>query len=267
LETTSKTVSDTELLSSTSKHIYNNEFKSPFYQYQVRHFGKNLYVPLYQPGEKEREIQKGIKREQIRQILYQQDQKLQANTQQGSQLQDQTENTLNRNNTEKQKKTWSFNTHKRRSRVRHHWNLTEEQFALLRCSNLPQNLPHGHPDKLPSPATLMEDIEKEYIEKLNKMNPGRAIADFKPGDRIKITKRLSLDKEKYEEITGMCIAKTGGLIGSMFTILNRKQEVDYELQYPIHSPFIAKIEILERKKVRRAKLYYLRNASPKEYIT
>jgi len=232
---------------------------------QIRCISKFLYIPRYKPGQKDAELKRRQEKEQKRLKLYgpinttQPDQ-----SENGEQSQTQTAPLPGSEPSVKDMRKWSWHTRQRRSRLHEPWTLSSEQLQKLRESNLPTRLVSG---RLPGPVALMQELEREYIEKLAHQYPGRQIAKFEAGDRIKITKRLSLEKQKFEEITGMCIAKTGGLLSSSFIILNSRMDIDYELQFPLHSPFIQKIEILERTKVRRAKLFYLRDREPHEYMT
>jgi len=165
---------------------------------------------------------------------------------------------------------WSSATLKRQSRVRPSWSLSKKVLKLLRKSPYPLLAPPTHPSRHLSPGALMRELEREYIEKLSQQYPNRSIEPFQAGDRIKITKRLSLDPSapnKFEEITGMCIARKGRSINKSFIILNRCLDVDYELHFPLYSPFITKIQVMERTIHRRSKLYFLRDRPPKEYIT
>ena len=94
-----------------------------------------------------------------------------------------------------------------------------------------------------------------------------SISKIKPGVKVKVWERIKEgDKERLTPFAGIVIArKHGSEIGATFTVRAVLQEVGVEKVYPIHSPIIAKIEILSSvKKVRRAKLYYLRKLSSKK---
>lgn len=93
------------------------------------------------------------------------------------------------------------------------------------------------------------------------------INKIKPGVKIKVWEKIKEGgKERLTPFAGIVMArKHGSEIGATFTVRAVLQEIGVEKVYPIHSPIIAKIEILSSvKKVRRAKLYYLRKLSSKK---
>ena len=89
---------------------------------------------------------------------------------------------------------------------------------------------------------------------------------MRPGDTIKVYQKIharaSTDKkEKTQVFEGLLIAKKhGSEPGATITVRKEVSGVGVEKIFPIHSPLIEKIEIIKRGKVRRAKLYYLREA-------
>lgn len=92
------------------------------------------------------------------------------------------------------------------------------------------------------------------------------IKKISPGMKVKVWEKIREgDKERLSPFPGIVIArKHGSEIGATFTVRAVLQDVGVEKVYPIHSPIIAKMEILSSpKKVRRAKLYYLRKLSSK----
>jgi len=88
---------------------------------------------------------------------------------------------------------------------------------------------------------------------------------IKPGQQIKVHQKvIEGGKEKTHIFEGLVIAKKHGKeIGSTITIRRIAAGVGTEIVLPLHSPLITKIEILKTNKVRRAKLYYLRDAKGK----
>jgi large subunit ribosomal protein L19 len=94
------------------------------------------------------------------------------------------------------------------------------------------------------------------------------LAKIKPGARVRVWERIKEagEKERQSAFEGIVIArKHGSEAGATFTVRAVLQEVGVEKIYPIHSPMIAKVEVISSpRKVRRAKLYYLRNLSPKK---
>lgn len=88
--------------------------------------------------------------------------------------------------------------------------------------------------------------------------------DFKAGDRIKVHVRvIEGDKERIQVFEGDVISLNGGGISKSFTVRKMSSGVGVERIFPYSSPKIAKIELIRQGKVRRAKLYYLRNLSGK----
>jgi large subunit ribosomal protein L19 len=86
------------------------------------------------------------------------------------------------------------------------------------------------------------------------------IPDFGPGDTLRVNVRVREgDKERIQVFEGVCIARKGGHINETFTVRKISNGVGVERVFPLHSPIVEKIDVVRRGKVRRAKLYYLRN--------
>jgi large subunit ribosomal protein L19 len=87
------------------------------------------------------------------------------------------------------------------------------------------------------------------------------IPAFAPGDTVRVHVRIkeSETKERLQAFEGVCIARTGGGIRETFTVRKTSFGVGVERIFPIHGPIIGRVEVLRRGRVRRAKLYYLRN--------
>ncbi len=86
--------------------------------------------------------------------------------------------------------------------------------------------------------------------------------DIRPGDTIRVYQKIKEgDKERLQAFEGLVLArKHGKEAGATITIRREISGVGVERIFPLHSPTIDKIEVLKRGKVRRAKLYYLREA-------
>jgi large subunit ribosomal protein L19 len=105
------------------------------------------------------------------------------------------------------------------------------------------------------------------MEKLNELVNDQIRTDFpefKAGDKIKVHVRVvEGDKERIQPFEGDVIAIKHGGINKTFTVRKMSSGVGVERIFPYNSPKIARIEILREGKVRRAKLFYLRNLSGK----
>ncbi len=83
---------------------------------------------------------------------------------------------------------------------------------------------------------------------------------FRPGDTVKVhVKIVEGTRERIQLYEGVVIKRRGGGISETFTVRKISYGVGVERTFPVHTPKIAKLEVIRRGKVRRAKLYYLRN--------
>jgi large subunit ribosomal protein L19 len=90
------------------------------------------------------------------------------------------------------------------------------------------------------------------------------IPDFGPGDLLKVHVRVvEGNRERVQVFQGRVIARQGSGLQETFTVRKISFQVGVERTFPIHSPIIARIEVVTRGDVRRAKLYYLRGRTGK----
>lgn len=103
---------------------------------------------------------------------------------------------------------------------------------------------------------LIDVIEKEAVKE--------NITEFNVGDTVKVYYKIKEgNKERIQGYEGTVIAKKNGGIRETFTVRRISFGVGVERTFPVHSPKIDKIEVLKKGKVRRAKLFYLRDLSGK----
>ena len=104
---------------------------------------------------------------------------------------------------------------------------------------------------------IIEKIEKEQLEKLSS---GKQIPDFNPGDTIKVdVKVVEGTRERIQAFEGVCIARGGKGVNESFTVRKISYGEGVERVFPLFSPKISSITLVRKGKVRRAKLYYLRD--------
>ncbi|MEQ8179287.1 MAG: 50S ribosomal protein L19 [Amphiplicatus sp.] len=102
---------------------------------------------------------------------------------------------------------------------------------------------------------IIEQLEKEHIEELAKTLP-----DFAPGDTVKVNVKVKEgDRERIQAYEGVCIARSGGGLNENFTVRKISFGEGVERVFPVYSPLVDSVEVVRRGKVRRAKLYYLRD--------
>ena len=106
----------------------------------------------------------------------------------------------------------------------------------------------------------MNVIDKIEKDQMDKIVSARSIPEFSAGDTIKVdVKIIEGDKERIQAFEGLCIARSGIGLNESFTVRKISYGEGVERIFPIFSPKIAGITVLKKGKVRRAKLYYLRD--------
>jgi large subunit ribosomal protein L19 len=106
---------------------------------------------------------------------------------------------------------------------------------------------------------LIEQIEKEEIERL-----GKTIPDFAPGDTVIVNVNVvEGERKRVQAFEGVVIAKKNRSLNSSFIVRKISSGEGVERTFQTYSPLIASIELKRRGDVRRAKLYYLRSRSGK----
>jgi large subunit ribosomal protein L19 len=92
----------------------------------------------------------------------------------------------------------------------------------------------------------------------------RNVPPFRPGDTVRVNVRVKEgEKERIQAFEGICIARRGSGVSETFTVRKISNGVGVERIFPVHSPMLAEINVVRRGRVRRAKLYYLRNLTGK----
>lgn len=103
---------------------------------------------------------------------------------------------------------------------------------------------------------IIDQIERENLKK--------DIPSFNVGDTVKVyVKVVEGDKERLQSYEGTVIARKNGSIRETFTVRRISYGIGVERTFPLHSPRIDRIEVVRKGKVRRAKLYYLRERTGK----
>lgn len=98
---------------------------------------------------------------------------------------------------------------------------------------------------------IIKSIEAEQL---------REVAEFNVGDTIKVYGRIKEgNRERIQVFEGIVLKRQGGGARETFTVRKTSNGVGVEKTWPVYSPNVEKIEVVRRGKVRRAKLFYLRN--------
>jgi large subunit ribosomal protein L19 len=96
------------------------------------------------------------------------------------------------------------------------------------------------------------ETEKEWLR--------TDIPAFRPGDSLRVNVRVKEgDKERVQAFEGVCIARRGRGVSATFTVRKISNGVGVERIFPLHSPMVSGVAVTRRGRVRRVKLYYLRD--------
>lgn len=102
------------------------------------------------------------------------------------------------------------------------------------------------------------------INDINKNNMRMDIAPFSIGDQVKVhVKIVEGSKERIQVYEGAVIGRRQAGVSSTFTVRKISYNVGVERVFPLHSPMLSKVEVVRKGRVRRAKLYYLRDLTGK----
>ena len=105
-------------------------------------------------------------------------------------------------------------------------------------------------------SNIIAEIEKEYMK--------QDVPQFNVGDTVRVSVKVKEgNRERIQVFEGIVISKKNGSVRETFTVRRISFGVGVERTFPLHSPRITAIDVVKHGKVRRAKLYYLRNLSGK----
>jgi large subunit ribosomal protein L19 len=109
---------------------------------------------------------------------------------------------------------------------------------------------------------LIQQLEQEQVAKLSAK---REIPDFEPGDTLLVNvKVVEGERTRVQAYEGVCIARSGRGLNENFTVRKISYGEGVERVFPLHGPVIDSLKVVRRGKVRRAKLYYLRERRGKK---
>jgi large subunit ribosomal protein L19 len=105
----------------------------------------------------------------------------------------------------------------------------------------------------------MNVIQQLENEQMAKLSAGKEIPEFGPGDTLVVNvKVIEGERTRVQAYEGVCIGRAGGGLNENFTVRKISYGEGVERVFPLYSPMIDSIKVVRRGKVRRAKLYYLR---------
>ena len=104
---------------------------------------------------------------------------------------------------------------------------------------------------------IIETIDAEQVARLS---AGKTMPDFQPGDTVIVNVKVKEgERTRVQAYEGVCIARAGGGLNQNFTVRKISYGEGVERVFPLYSPMIDSVKLVRRGKVRRAKLYYLRD--------
>ena len=104
---------------------------------------------------------------------------------------------------------------------------------------------------------ILQQIEHDHMAELKAK---RAVPDFSPGDTLRVHVKVAEgDRARTQAYEGVCVARKNSGVNSSFTVRKISFGEGVERVFPLYAPVLEKIEVVRRGRVRRAKLYYLRD--------
>lgn len=119
------------------------------------------------------------------------------------------------------------------------------------------------------PACLLREIgipmKTALLEKIEQSQLKETAPEFNVGDSVRVHVKIKEgEKERVQIYAGMVIARDGGGSNETFTVRRISYGEGVERVFPVHSPYVVKVEVERSGKTRRAKLYYLRTRTSKQ---
>ena len=106
----------------------------------------------------------------------------------------------------------------------------------------------------------MNILQTLDAEEVARVSEGKNIPEFSPGDTLRVSVKIKEgERERIQASEGVCNGRAGGGINANFTVRKISFGEGVERVFPLHSPNVAAIAVVRKGKVRRAKLYYLRD--------
>jgi large subunit ribosomal protein L19 len=103
----------------------------------------------------------------------------------------------------------------------------------------------------------LQQLEQDYMAE---MKAKRAVPEFSPGDTLRVHVKVTEgQRERIQAYEGVCIARKNAGLNSAFTVRKISFGEGVERVFPLFAPIVDKIEVVRKGRVRRAKLYYLRD--------